>query len=479
MKIVKIEGQLIEFNKAKEFKPKTRMLLIDNRVKAVLFVTTKKTVKVLAELDHNYEIGDDIKITDGVNKLSTLVKDPYGKEIKYTTEIFKNTNVINDTVVDNQQQLESGYIAIDNAYPFVYGMKMLIVGGESVGKSVLSQKILSYQHFIRQQNKGDLDMRIHNIYLHLGDDTQLDDREYIDDYVYTPTHDLYKNYMLPYEVMALAENYSAGMYKVNVIIDSMSTFLKTYGIISSKLGLPTTSNNTPLDTFTTVAGMLQNVRNRVGAGAITTFLTIGDEPEILNSMKSITDGHISLVNDKARAHVFPAIDFRSSVSRMMPEGIINRLQSDLVYSGASYAKGSRLEKVATTIKLLSQPGSEQFDKITQNLLLDLVDYGFTDVENIKKLLFVIRDFETPISTIYKNIANEMPMDVDYVKQILSDIITQLLAMNKEKIMTAQNKLNPSIKITKWKPDKNKYKVSVETANEILKALEIAKEKNTV
>lgn len=122
---------------------------------------------------------------------------------------------------------------------------------------------------------------------------------------------------------AIAEAFRAEGKKVLLIIDSLTRVAHAGREIGLALGEPASARGYPPSAI----AMLPNLIERAGSdvhtgGSITAIYTVladgddGNDP-VVDSARSILDGHIVLSRAMAERAVYPAIDISKSVSRVM------------------------------------------------------------------------------------------------------------------------------------------------------------------
>jgi flagellar biosynthesis/type III secretory pathway ATPase len=117
---------------------------------------------------------------------------------------------------------------------------------------------------------------------------------------------------------------------VNLLMDSVTRFAVAQREIGLAAGEVPTTRGFPPSALGLLPGLLERagtastgVGNRMVAGSITGFYTVLVEGDDLNdpigdTVRSITDGHLSLSRDLANAGHFPSIDVLRSASRVVP-----------------------------------------------------------------------------------------------------------------------------------------------------------------
>ncbi len=121
---------------------------------------------------------------------------------------------------------------------------------------------------------------------------------------------------------ATAEYFAARGKHVLLILDSLTRYAMAAREIGLAAGEPPSTKGYPPSVFVKMARLLEragNFRN----GSITAFYTVlmeGDDEQdpIVDSARSILDGHIVLSRDLAGEGMYPPIDMPRSLSRLMP-----------------------------------------------------------------------------------------------------------------------------------------------------------------
>ena len=121
---------------------------------------------------------------------------------------------------------------------------------------------------------------------------------------------------------ATAEYFAARGSHVLLILDSLTRYAMAAREIGLAAGEPPSTKGYPPSVFARMARLLERAGNYAN-GSITAFYTVlmeGDDEQdpIVDSARSILDGHIMLSRDLASEGVYPPIDVLRSLSRLMP-----------------------------------------------------------------------------------------------------------------------------------------------------------------
>jgi len=128
---------------------------------------------------------------------------------------------------------------------------------------------------------------------------------------------------------AVAEYFRAKGQRVLLLMDSLTRVAMAQREVGLAAGEPPTSKGYPPSVFALMPRLLERAGNDAGEGSITAIYTVlaeGDDltDPVVDTAKSILDGHVVLSRKLAGAGHFPAVDVLASVSRVMTEVVERR-----------------------------------------------------------------------------------------------------------------------------------------------------------
>lgn len=122
---------------------------------------------------------------------------------------------------------------------------------------------------------------------------------------------------------SVAEHFRSQGKHVLLLMDSLTRYAQAHREISLSVGEPPVSKGYPPSVFAKIPELVERAgMNEDGTGSITAFYTVLAENDDLNdpvvdSARSVLDGHITLSRDLAEYGHYPAIDIEKSISRIM------------------------------------------------------------------------------------------------------------------------------------------------------------------
>jgi len=121
---------------------------------------------------------------------------------------------------------------------------------------------------------------------------------------------------------AVAEFHAARGKHVLLVLDSLTRYAMAAREVGLAAGEPPASKGYTPSVFTRLAKLVERVGN-FQRGSITAFYTVlmeGDDQQdpVVDSVRSLLDGHVVLSRALASAGHYPPIDILDSLSRLMP-----------------------------------------------------------------------------------------------------------------------------------------------------------------
>ena len=124
---------------------------------------------------------------------------------------------------------------------------------------------------------------------------------------------------------SLAEHYRAAGRRVLLIMDSLTRVAHAAREIGLLLGEPGAARGYPPSALATITKLVERAGNSAASGGsitgVYTVLADGDNPDdpVVDTARSILDGHIVLSRELAQRGQYPAIDIAASLSRVMSD----------------------------------------------------------------------------------------------------------------------------------------------------------------
>ncbi len=129
---------------------------------------------------------------------------------------------------------------------------------------------------------------------------------------------------------SLAEHFRAQGKKVLLILDSLTRVAHAAREIALLLGEPGAARGYPPSALAAITKLVERAGNSAASGGsitgIYTVLADGDDQEdpVVDTARSILDGHVVLSRDLAQRGQYPAVDIAASLSRVMADIVPDR-----------------------------------------------------------------------------------------------------------------------------------------------------------
>lgn len=222
------------------------------------------------------------------------------------------------------ERLETGVRAIDGLLTLGRGQRLIIAAAAGVGKSVLLHQIMAgcqadaiVVALVGERGREIADFRERAFSGERAGRTIL----------VASAADLAPQLRLRavMRATAIAESMAAEGKHVLLLVDSLTRVCHAQREIGLAMGEPPTRQGYPPSAMAIIPTLLERAGvDAVSGGSITALYTTlmeGDDRDdpVVDSARSIADGHILLSRDLAEQGVFPAIDIGRSLSRLMDD----------------------------------------------------------------------------------------------------------------------------------------------------------------
>ncbi len=198
---------------------------------------------------------------------------------------------------------------------------------------------------------------------------------------------------------SIAEYFRSQGKHVLLLMDSLTRYAQAHREIALSVGEPPVSKGYPPSVFAKIPELVERAgMNEDGNGSITAFYTVLAENDDLNdpvvdSARSVLDGHITLSRELAEYGHYPAIDIEKSISRIM-NNIVSK--EHIMLSQTFRSLYSKYQENRDVIQLgIYKPGSDQeldiaisfHEKLMKFLSQDISDKSsFTEsIDNLSSL----------------------------------------------------------------------------------------------
>ena len=188
---------------------------------------------------------------------------------------------------------------------------------------------------------------------------------------------------------SIAEYFRSQGKHVLLLMDSLTRYAQAHREISLSVGEPPVAKGYPPSVFAKIPELVERAgMNEDGTGSITAFYTVLAENDDLNdpvvdSARSVLDGHITLSRDLAEYGHYPAINIEKSISRIM-NNIVSKEHIALAQTFRSIY--SKYEENKDVIQLgIYKKGSDEVLDIAISLHDKLMEFLSQDVNEQSKL----------------------------------------------------------------------------------------------
>ena len=259
------------------------------------------------------------QIIDGLARPLSGRSEPHAR---YNTTIDP-TIIMAQTKISIEKPMTTGIRTIDALMPLGQGQRMGLMSGSGVGKSSLLGMMARQAHadviivaLIGERGREIADFIEHK----LPEENRHKSLIIAAPADQTPAHKIRAAFL----AHSLALHHAQKKKRVFLIMDSLTRVAHASREIGISVGEPAIARGYPPSTFSMLAKLIEAGGAFSGGGSITSLYTVlvdGDDPDdpILDSARSLLDGHIILNRSLAEQGHYPAIDIARSLSRIMDD----------------------------------------------------------------------------------------------------------------------------------------------------------------
>lgn len=148
----------------------------------------------------------------------------------------------------------------------------------------------------------------------------------------------------------IAEYFRDQGKSVLLLMDSLTRYAQAHREVALAMGEAPASRGFPPSVFSKIPILLERSGTGSGNGAITAVYTVladGDDlmDPIVDSARSVLDGHIVLSRELAEKGHYPAIDLDKSLSRVMPQVVDERHRENAGHFRRYYARYNQFQEL--------------------------------------------------------------------------------------------------------------------------------------
>ena len=321
--------------------PKTQSISAE-----VIGFRNEKNLIAMHQSDSNVRIGSKVRlISDGVNvpvgkELLGRVLDAMGNPLDNKKSLITNEKwpLYGKTINPLQRKkveepFDVGVRSINSLVTIGIGQRIGIIAGSGVGKSILLQMMSKYAE-ADVVVVGLIGERAREVKTMVETLKKYDEHNKIIIIAVPADRSPLLRMKGANRCTAIAEYFRSKGKNVLLIMDSLTRVAHAKREIGLALGEQPTSKGYPPSVISMIPSLIERTGNGIkNEGSITAFYTVLADSDdhndpVVDSARAILDGHIILSREQSQLGIYPAIDIKNSISRIMDD-IVSEEQKNL------------------------------------------------------------------------------------------------------------------------------------------------------
>ncbi len=321
--------------------PKTQSISAE-----VIGFRNEKNLIAMHQSDSNVRIGSKVRlISDGVNvpvgkELLGRVLDAMGNPLDNKKSLITNEQwplygkTINPLQRNKvEEPFDVGVRSINSLVTIGIGQRIGIIAGSGVGKSILLQMMSKYSD-ADVVVVGLIGERAREVKTMVETLKKYDEHNKIIIIAVPADRSPLLRMKGANRCTAIAEYFRSKGKNVLLIMDSLTRVAHAKREIGLALGEQPTSKGYPPSVISMIPSLIERTGNGIkNEGSITAFYTVLADSDdhndpVVDSARAILDGHIILSREQSQLGIYPAIDIKNSISRIMDD-IVSEEQKNL------------------------------------------------------------------------------------------------------------------------------------------------------
>ena len=321
--------------------PKTQSISAE-----VIGFRNEKNLIAMHQSDSNVRIGSKVRlISDGVNvpvgkELLGRVLDAMGNPLDNKKSLITNEQwplygkTINPLQRNKvEEPFDVGVRSINSLVTIGRGQRIGIIAGSGVGKSILLQMMSKYAE-ADVVVVGLIGERAREVKTMVETLKKFDEHNKIIIIAVPADRSPLLRMKGANRCTAIAEYFRSKGKNVLLIMDSLTRVAHAKREIGLALGEQPTSKGYPPSVISMIPSLIERTGNGIkNEGSITAFYTVLADSDdhndpVVDSARAILDGHIILSREQSQLGIYPAIDIKNSISRIMDD-IVSEEQKNL------------------------------------------------------------------------------------------------------------------------------------------------------